>query len=198
MYRIVRLLCAGGIGIGLLAAAAAASPDDAQQEQEQALAQLEQNRASYQSAQLRLAELEAAYSRGMTSRDLSGAPRVRVVQGIAEAKRQIATAREAHPALFEAARASGVSWSILDRYEELPAPPAAPSPTLEDDPDDITVGSENLDEVEDASSEDSDDLEGAAENVDVESDGESEELDAVDGAESEDSDDMRATSRDPD
>jgi hypothetical protein len=195
MYRIVRLLCAGGIGIGLLAAAAPASADEAQ---EQAIAQLEQNRASYQSAQLRLAELEAVYSRGMTSRDLSGEPRARVVKGIAEAKRQIAAAREAHPALFEAARVSGVSWSILDRYESLPAPPAAPRPTLEDDPDDITVGSENLDEVDDASSEDSDDLEGAAENVDVESDGESEELDAVDGAESEDSDDMRATSRDPD
>jgi hypothetical protein len=195
MHRIVRLLCAGGIGIGLLAAATASADDALQSE---ALAQLEQNRASYQSAQLRLAELEAEYSRGMTSRDLAGEPRARVVQGIADAKRQIAAARKAHPALFEAARTSGVSWSVLDRYEELPAPPAAPSPTLEDDPDDITVGSENLDEVEDASAEDSDDLEGAAENVDLESDGESEELDAVDGAESEDSDDMRATSRDPD
>jgi hypothetical protein len=55
-----------------------------------------------------------------------------------------------------------------------------------------------VDDVGDASSEDSDALEGDAENVDAVSDGEAEDLDAVDGAESEDSDDMRATSRDPD
>jgi hypothetical protein len=196
MHRIGKLLCAGGIGLGLLTAAAPAAADDAAQEQ--ALARLEQNRASYQSAQAQLAELEAVYSRGMTSRDLSGEPRAKVVQGIAEAKRQIAVARGAHSELFEQARASGVSWSVLDRYEKLPAPPAAPRPTLEDDPDDITVGSENVDDAEDASSEDSDALEGDAENVDAVSDGEAEDLDSVDSAESEDSDDLRATSRDPD
>lgn len=194
MHRIWRLLCAGGIGICLLAAAAPASGDDAAQEQ--AVARLEQNRASYQNAQAQLAELEAAYTRGMTSRDLSGEPRAKVVQGIAEAKQQIAAARGAHSELFEQARASGVPWNVLDRYEELPTPPAAPRPTLEDDPDDITVGSENVDNVEDASSEDSDALEGDAENVDAAPATEGENLDAVDGAESKDPDDLRATSRD--
>jgi hypothetical protein len=189
-------LCAGGIGICLLTAAAPASADDAAQEQ--AVAQLEQNLASYQSAQAQLAELEAAYTRGMTSHDLVGEPRAEVVQGIAKAKRQIAAARAAHPELFEAARASGVSWSVLDRYEELPAPPAAPRPTLEDDPDDITVGSENVDDVEEADSEDSDALEGDAENVDATTGADGENLDAADGAESKDPDDLRATSRDPD
>ena len=195
MHRIGMFLCAGGIGICLLTAAASASADDAAQEQ--AVAQLEQNLTSYQSAQAQLAELEAVYTRGMTSHDLVGEPRERVVQGIAKAKRQVAAARAAHPELFEAARASGVSWSVLDRYEELPAPPAAPRPTLEDDPDDITVGGENVDGVEDAGSEDSDALEGEAENVDVESEAEGEDFDAVDRAESKDSDDLRATSRDP-
>ena len=196
MHKIARLLCAGAIGLGLLAAAAPASADEAAQEQ--ALSQLEQNRADYQSAQARLAELEAAYTRGMTSRDLSGEPREQGVQGIAEAKHQLAAARAAHPALFEQARASGVPWNTLDRYEELPGPPATPRATVEDDPDDITVGSENVDDVEQADSEDSDDLEGEAESVDAESESEGEALDAVDVGESEDSDDMRATSRDPD
>jgi len=189
-------LCAGGIGICLLTASAPASADDAAQEQ--AVAQLEQNLTSYQSAQAQLAELEAVYTRGMTSHDLVGEPRERVVQGIAKAKRQVAAARAAHPELFEAARASGVSWSVLDRYEELPAPPAAPRPTLEDDPDDITVGSENVDDVEESDSEDSDALEGDAENVDTATGADGENLDAVDGAESKDPDDLRATSRDPD
>jgi hypothetical protein len=156
MPGIWRLLRAGGISICLLSSGATASADDAAQEQ--AIARLDQNQASYQSAQAKLAELEAAYTRGMTSHDLVGEPREEVVQGIAEAKRQLATAREAHPELFEAARSSGVPWSVLDRYEELPAPPAAPQPTLEDEPDDITAGSENVDAVDHAESKDPDDL----------------------------------------
>ena len=132
VHRIGTFLCAAGIGLGLLSAATPASADEAVQEQ--AVARLEQNRASCQSAQAKLAELEAVYTRGMTSRDLAGEPRAKVVQGIAEAKRQIAAAQGAHAELFEAARTSGVSWSVLDRYEELPAPPAVPRPTPEDDP----------------------------------------------------------------
>ena len=198
MHRIGKLLCAGGIGLGLLTAAAPASADDAAQvqAQEQAVAQLEQNRVSYQSAQAQLAELEAVYTRGMTSHDLVGEPRENVVRGIAKAKRQVLAAREAHSELFEAARTSGVPWNVLDRYEELPAPPAAPRPTLEDDSDDITVGSENVDNAEDASSEDSDALEADAENVDAAPNADAEDPDAVDGAQSEDPDDLRATSRD--
>ena len=197
MHRIGKLFCAGGFGICLLTATAPASADDdaAQAAQEQAVARLEQNLASYQSAQAQLAELEAVYTRGMTSHDLVGEPREQVVQGIAKAKRQAAAARAAHSELFEAARASGVPWSILDRFEELPAPPAAPQPTLEDDSDDSTVGSENADDVEDAGSEDSDALEGAGENVDAAPSTEGEEPDAV---ESYDPDDLRATSREPD
>jgi hypothetical protein len=87
---------------------------------------------------------------------------------------------------------------VLDRYEALPAPPAAPRPTLEDSPDDVTVDSENLDALGDAASEDSDDLEDQAEDVDDAPGSDGENVDAVDGAESEDSDDLRATSRDPD
>jgi hypothetical protein len=158
LHRIGTFLCAGGIGIGLSMAAAPSSADDAAQAQEQAVARLEQNRASYQSAQAKLAELEAAYTRGMTSRTLSGEPRAKLVQEIAEAKQRISAARGAHPELFEAARTSGVSWSVLDRYEELPAPRAARHPTLEDDPDDITVGSEDVDDIEGAESRDPDDL----------------------------------------
>ena len=198
MHGIRRLLCAGGIGLGLLAAGTLASADDATPEQEQAVAKLDENRASYQSAQAHLAELEAEYTRGMNSHDLVGEPREKVVQGIAEAKRQLDAAREAHDGLLEAARASGVPWNVLDRYEELPAPPAAPEPAAEDQPDDVTTGSENADAVEDAGTEDSDALEGDAENVDAAPDSGGESPDAVSGAQSKDPDDMRATSRDPD
>jgi len=147
----------------------AASAQDA--EQGAAVARLEENWTSYQNAQARLADLEAVYSRGMTSRDLVGEPREKVVAGIAKAKQEIAAAREAHGELFEAARRAGVPWSVLDRYEELPAPPAAPRPTTEDSPDDITVGSENVDDAPED---------------------EGENLDAADDGESEDSDDLRA------
>ncbi|MGH7287411.1 MAG: hypothetical protein ACREI8_05265 [Myxococcota bacterium] len=190
-------LCVAWLGVAALGIASSTSAEDDAAQQQAAL-RLEENWASVQSAQARLAALEAAYSRGMTSRDLVGEPREKLVQGIAAAKREIATARAAHDELFEAARRSGVPWSVLDRYEALPAPPAAPRPTLEDSPDDITVDSENLDALGDAASEESDDLEGEAEDVDEAPDSDGENLDAVDGAESEDSDDQRATSRDPD
>jgi hypothetical protein len=190
-------LCVGWMGVAALVVASSASAED-DAAQEQAALRLEENWASVQSAQARLVALEAAYSRGMTSRDLVGEPREKVVQGIAAAKREIAAARAAHGELFEAARRSGVPWSVLDRYEALPAPPAAPRPTLEDSPDDVTLDSENLDALGDAASEDSDDLEGQAEDVDDAPDSDGENVDAVDGAESEDSDDLRATSRDPD
>ena len=167
-------------------------------EQDAAAARLEENWTSYQNALARLAELEAVYTRGMTSRDLVGEPREKVVAGIAKAKQEIATSREAHAELFEAARRAGVPWNVLDRYEELPAPPASPRPTSEWSPDDITVGSENVDALSDAASEDSDALEGESENADDAPEDEGENLDAIDDGESEDSDDMRATSRDPD
>jgi hypothetical protein len=167
-------------------------------EQDAAKASLEQNWNRYREAQSRLAKLEARYSRGMTSHSLLGPNREQVVSGIAEAKQEIASARDAHEELFEAARRSGVPWSELDRYEQLPAPPAARKPVIEADPDDLTAPSENLDDVEEAYSEDSDDLEGDSENVDDASGYEGESLDDADHAESEDSDDMRATSRDPD
>jgi len=207
MHGIGRLLCAGGIGLGcLLSAAAPASADDSAQaqahererEREQAVARLEQNRESCRTAEAKLAELEAAYTRGMTSHDLEGEPREVVVMGIAEAKRQVEAAREAQPELFKAARASGVPWSVLDRYQELPAPPAAQQPTLEDNPNDSTTDGENVDAVDDARAGDSDAQEGAVENVDVAPDSDGENPDAVTGAEGQDSDDLRATSGDPD
>jgi hypothetical protein len=190
----MRTFCLLALGCLLLASpvwAGDAEPDAAK-------ARLEENWNHYQEAQSRLASLEARYSRGMTSNNLVGPSREQVVSGIAQAKREIASARDAHDELFEAARRSGVPWSELDRYEQLPAPPAARQPAIEANPDDLTVGSQNLDDVEEAYSEDSDELEGDAENVDDVSGYESEDLDDADQAESEDSDDMRATSRDPD
>jgi hypothetical protein len=166
-------------------------------QQASAVARLQQNWSQYESAQARLAELEAAYSRGMTSRDLIGAPRESLVSEIADTKQEIASAREAHDGLFEDARRSGASWSVLDRYEELPAPPASPRPALEESPDDLTASSRNLDEVDDAESQDPDALEGDSENLDDAPEDDGENLDDVDDASSEDSDDLRATSRDP-
>lgn len=180
----------------LLAVAAAAQEEEA--DPAQALAQLEENYTSYERAQQRLADMLAQYARGQNSHYLIGDNRVRVVDGIADAKRELAAAEAAHEELFEAARRAGVPWSELDRYEELPAPPASPGPKIEDDPDDITVDSENVDDVGLEEAEDSDAMEEDSENVDAESDGESKNVDADDDGESEDSDDLRATSRDPD
>lgn len=157
MRSLWTFLCIGWLGIAAAGVASSTSAED-DAAREQAVQRLDENWASVQSAQARLAALEAAYSRGMTSRDLVGEPREKLVQAIAAAKREIAAARAAHGELFEAARRSGVPWSVLDRYEALPAPPAAPRPAPEGSPDDVTVDSENVDTPDDAASEDSDDL----------------------------------------
>ena len=179
----MRTLLALGLAC-LLCLAAAAAPDP---EQDAALAQLVANVERCQRAQARLAELEAVYTRGMTAHKLVGEPREEVVEGIARARHEVAEAREEHDELFEAARKSGVPWSVLDRYEQLPAPPAAAAP----------VG-ENADAAADGRAEDSDAMAGKAENVDAAPSDEGESPDQADGARSGDSDDLRATSRSPD
>jgi len=115
------------VSIGLAAATVGAPASCEDAEQQAAIARLEQNRASYEKAQEQLAKLEAEYTRGRTQRKLAGEPRREVVQGIAKAKQELEAARAEHAELFEAARKTGVSWKALERYENLPAPPAAPN-----------------------------------------------------------------------
>ncbi len=134
---------------------------------------LQQNTQRANDARARLVELEAEYSRGITERNLVGDRRVAVVNGIASAKADLATARAAHPMLLAQARQAGVAQTVLDSYP-LP-PPIAPANPGDAALDAVDSGSsENLDAADTGSS-------AGLEAVDT---GASRDLDAVDDGES--------------